>query len=291
MRRLKLWILLCGVLLLGAGVSIGWMLGVREIGVSSGASVATAASESFWRHWVAASDDFWDELSLDDDEKRQLRRTLTPHVDEMKDLRQRLDVLASETHDEVLRNLREGDREYARELLAAYDHAPTIGETLRDLLRLDELVDLRVDQEGSVFRILYDVSRQRHEYFRDLRRRHEESGTGAASGSPEVGEAGTIAHGGAGKADQGRSGGRQQRDPDWRREGRDRMKMIYALRDKRLEQILTAEQFGKHLDWVESCRRRWRSHKSRKGRDVRTRRRPQEEEPAQKGEASEEPTT
>lgn len=244
MRALKTWLVISVVIVFAAGVSLGWLLAARrghDVPAIAGGEPST--SPGFWALWVATSEDFWNELALDDSEKAELEKRVVPRREELADLRARLEELARETSDDVLAALRESDRELAAELLADYTSPRPVGETLRELARLREVCGgLELHREAGVYRILFDTARQRDDLFAELRRAPEPTDDAAKRAS--------------------------------RHEAHERVQMIYALRDDRLEKALAPEQFARHAQWVESCRQRFqgrRKDESTQGDDGRGR--------------------
>ena len=72
MRRLTLWILAAIVLVFGAGVSLGWLAGSRKSEPRSDGSTLLPSAPEFWGDWVATAEDFWDDLAIDDAQRREL---------------------------------------------------------------------------------------------------------------------------------------------------------------------------------------------------------------------------
>jgi hypothetical protein len=224
---LTLWLLTSAVLVFAAGTAGGWLLGAklsRSSRSSRAEPEAVLNSASYWSDLIASSEDFWDEIAVDASRRDALREGVAARRAEAARLRARLEELARVTRDEVLASLDPADRRRAEDLLAEYDNAYLGGDALRELVRLREILGLDIEQEPSVYRILYDTCKQRQELFRDLGRRCE---------------AGEL-------KDKGK------RDT----EARQRLEMLNAWRADRLADVLSPDQFVRFQHWVESCLKR-----------------------------------
>lgn len=231
MTRLRLWMSISAVLLFAAGGAVGWVLGSRSSPERTESAISASTTGEFWNHWIVTGEDFWDHLKLDEPVRRELRRYVSGRLEELAALRAELESLAEEAHADVLAALSEGNRPYAEELLVTYEDKTFVGHALQELVELRDRLDLTLEQEASVYRIVQDVARQKATAYEEICRMREKNGPDCRA---------------------------------WKAESHERMNMIYARRDERLKHVLTEEQFARHQEYVAGCRERWNSRRERK---------------------------
>ena len=235
MWRLKLWLTICGLVTLGAGGALGFLVGSRVAGSASRpATNGGLLLPEYSSYWLLRSEEIWDELGLRDEQKSRIDEVLADYYTKDRDLREDLNELAGDAHGQLVATLTAEQLQKFTDIQRRYSEARLEAEVIREVALMRREIDLSAQQEPNVFRPIYDSFLERREYFRSLWKRKEK---------------------------------RQKGDRD---RVRRKFKEISARLFDRLESILSSEQLAGYRSFCERRNERHRAmRKGRRGRGKR----------------------
>ena len=231
MRRLEVWLIAALALTLAAGGTLGYVaagrLGVAGRGALS--SPSRLLTEEYKSYWLLRSQDVWNELGLDETQRRQIGELLAAHYREDRELRKRLEELAQGTNVDLVEILTDEQRNSLGAIQTRYEEERIESEAVREVVLLRRKLELTNEQEHDVYLAIYDSIADARRVFKDIRERED---CDARQARQEI------------------------------RKGFDE---INQRRSQRMASILDAEQLAAYQRFEDEKRRLWERH--RKGGD------------------------
>lgn len=225
MRRLRLWLSVCGLLILAAGVSVGVLVGSHLRRPSLGSGPFLPELSAHLRDSIASQQEVWEELELDDSQRQNLKVLFSKHYQRVETLRADLVRLSHEVHAAVSGVLTPEQRRRLDEIKERYAETRVEDTVIRELAFLRERVGLFPGQEPIVWTVLYKAVVERREAIHEHHELCREN----------------------------------NKQPD-RAVIREKMREVSDRRDDRLARVFDDEQLAKYRSLLEE-RRSWKTKK------------------------------
>jgi hypothetical protein len=179
--RVKGWLAVSGILLLGAGASLGYLFASFR-GDDEGRRVDDEAEPRPPATDIATSvagitnSKVWELLHLDETQRAHADRILNAHLQKLRHLREEWDQLGQKVEADLLGLLDEGQREQMVGIIRQIKINEVARRASDRLVELKRELKLTEKQEDAVYSLLLSDLVDRDQYFRSVheRRRHKE---------------------------------------------------------------------------------------------------------------------
>jgi hypothetical protein len=173
--RVKGWLTVSGILLLGAGASLGFLIAsYRDDDARRGddeADPRPPATDIATSVAAVTNSKVWDLLHLDETQRAHADRILNAHLQKLRHLREEWDQLGQKVEDDLLALLDEGQREQMVGIIRQIK-INEIGRRGSDrLVELKRELKLSEKQEDAVYALLLSDLVDRDQYFRSVHAR------------------------------------------------------------------------------------------------------------------------
>jgi hypothetical protein len=163
---MKLWLALSAFLVFAAGAAMAFVLARSIPGPERQAAPAWPEFPPDMPPYLVTSEEVYRELELDESQRAVIDFLLTSHTKRVKDVRVSLQELSGDLLKGVSAALKPAQRQKFEEIQKRYAEKDTQALVRWELTRLRVDIGLTPEQEAKAYQVLYDLERERKEWWR-----------------------------------------------------------------------------------------------------------------------------